>query len=148
MEEKISDDLKKAMKAGGVFEVNVLRLLLAALHNKSIEKKGKSKDPVLTDDEVIEVIQKEAKKRKEAIIFYGSRPDLLAKEEQELKVIENYLPAPLSEKEVAEIVTEIIAKTGARGEKDFGKVMGLAMKEIKGRAEAAIVSRFVKEKLG
>jgi len=149
LHQKISDNLKEAMKAGQEFEVGVLRMLLSSLHNKEIEKKGKGLEPTLSDDEVIEVLSREAKKRKEAIEAYkkGNRTDLAQKETKELEIIEKYLPEQLSEEEVEKIIIAAIKKIGAVTVKDFGKVMGEAMKELKGKADASLVSEIARKRL-
>ena len=161
LHQKISDNLKEAMKAGQEFEVGVFRMLLSALHNKEIEKKGKGLEPALSDEDAIEVLSKEAKKRKEAIEAYtkGNRDDLVQKETEELEIIKKYLPEQLNREEVERIVTAVIEKLGAkprnvhrdalRGKeiKDFGRVMAEAMKELKGKADASLVSELVKNNL-
>jgi len=149
LHQKISDNLKEAMKAGQEFEVGVFRFLLASLHNKEIEKKGKGLESTLSDDEAIEVLSREAKKRKEAIEAYekGNRTDLAQKETKELEIIEKYLPEQLSEEEIEKIITAAIKKTGAVTVKDFGKVMGEAMKELKGKADASLVSKIVRKRI-
>ncbi len=149
LHQKISDNLKEAMKAGQEFEVGVFRFLLASLHNKEIEKKGKGLEPVLSDDEVIEVLIKEAKKRKESIEAYtkGARSDLAEKEKKELEIIKKYLPEELSREEVERIIGAIMEKSGAKDVKDLGRVMGEAMKELKGKADASLVSEIVKKNL-
>jgi len=147
--QKITDDLKTAMKAGKEFEAGVLRFLLSSLHNKEIEKKGKDLEPTLSDEEVIEVLFREAKKRKEAIEMYikGGRDDLVEKETKELEIIKQYLPEQLSEEEIEKIVVATIEKIGAKDIKDLGRVMGEVMKELKGRADAKLVSEIVKKRI-
>lgn len=149
LHQKISDNLKTAMKAGQEFEVSVFRFLLASLHNKEIEKKGKGLEPALSDDEVIEVLNREAKKRKEAAELYakGNRNDLAEKETKELEIIKKYLPEQLGEEEIEKIVKAAIEKTGAKEVRDFGKVMAEAMKELKGKADASVVSEIIKKRL-
>ncbi len=146
---KITDDLKIAMKSGNNFEVGVLRMTIAALHNKEIEKKGKGLEAVLSDDEVIEVLTREAKKRKEAAELYvkGNRNDLAEKETKELEIIKKYLPEQMNQEEIEKIVKAAIISTGAKEIKEFGKVMAEAMKDLKGRADASLVSEIVKSKL-
>jgi len=126
-----------------------LRMVLSSLHNKEIEKKGKGQEPKLTEEETIEVLMSEAKKRKESIEAYlkGNRSDLADKEKKELEIITIYLPKQLSEEEIKKIVQETIQKIGAQSEKDFGKVMGLLMKELKGKADTKLVSQIVKKSL-
>ena len=149
LHQKISDNLKEAMKAGQEFEVGVFRFLLSSLHNKEIEKKGKGLEPVLSDDEVIEVLIKEAKKRKESIGAYtkGAREDLAEKEKRELEIIKEYLPEELGAEEIEKIVKAAIEKTSRHEIKDFGRVMAEAMKELKGKADASLVSEITKKNL-
>jgi len=149
LHQKITDDLKNAMKAANGFEVGVLRMLLSSLHNKEIEKKGKGLEKALSDEEAIEVLTREAKKRKEAAELYskGNRNDLAEKEIKELKFIKKYLPEQLSQEEIGKIVQAAIEKIGAKEVKDFGRVMAEAMKELKGKADASLVSEIVKKLL-
>ncbi|MEK7149701.1 MAG: GatB/YqeY domain-containing protein [Patescibacteria group bacterium] len=150
LKQKISDDLKAAMKSGNAFELGVLRMLIAAINNKEIEKRGKGGDSVLIDDEVMDVVVKEAKKRKESIDVYkqGNREDLAQKELKELEIIQTYLPKQLSEQELEKIIDEAIKTTNASTVKDLGKVMGLVSKETKGRADSKAISEIIKKKLG
>lgn len=150
LHEKINSDLRIAMKDSNVFELGVLRMLTSALHNKEIEKKGKGQETDLSDDEVIEILTREAKKRKEAAELYtkGNRNDLAEKELKELAFIKKYLPAQLGTEEIEKIVKAAIASTGANSVKEFGKVMAEAMKELKGKADAGAVSEIVKRELG
>jgi uncharacterized protein YqeY len=157
--QKITDDLKIVMKAGREFETGVLRMLLASLHNKEIEKRGKGLEPALSDDDVIEVLTREAKKRKEAAELYaqGKRNDLAEKETKEWSIIKKYLPEQLSQSEVEKIIDAAMEKTGATSVKEFGLVMKEVMKELsaqggsasggKGRADAKMVGEIVKNKL-
>ncbi|MDP3015278.1 MAG: GatB/YqeY domain-containing protein [bacterium] len=149
LHQKLADDLKNAMKSGGSFQVGVLRMLLSAIHNKEIEKKGKGQEPVLSDDEIADVLFKESKKRKEATEIYSKagRADLSEKEIKELEIIKKYLPEQLGEEEIEKAVKAAIEKVGAKDIKDFGKVMAEAMKELKGRADASSVSEMVKKNL-
>ncbi len=127
---RIKDNLKKAIKEEALLEVSVLRMLLAALHNAEIA----GGEELLEEDEM-EVISKEAKKRRESIEAYreGGREDLAGKEEQELEIIEEYLPEQLSEKELRNIVKESMETVGAETLADLGKVMGAVMPKVKGR---------------
>ncbi len=144
-EEKLTSHLREALKAQDKIRVNTLRLLLAAIKNRSKELK---KDP-LPDSEIIKVIRKEVKKRKEAITLYekAGRKDLLEKEIQEKEILEDYLPSPLTREEVEELVERVIQETGAEGLKDMGKVMGKIMSEYGERVEGSVVSELVKKKL-
>lgn len=155
--QKITSELKEAMKSGDSFRTGVLRMLLSALHNKEIEKKGKGLESVLSDDEIADVLFKESKKRKEAgdIYLKAGRADLFEKEARELEIIRKYLhelssalPEQLGEEEIKKAVKAAIEKVGAKDVKDFGKVMAEAMKELKGRADASSISEMVKKNLG
>ncbi len=150
MKKIISDDLKNALKSGDSFKTGTLRLLLSTLHNKEIEKRSKSGESELSEEETIEVLMKELKKRKEAAEIYlkGGRRDLADKEVKEAEIIKIYLPEQLSEAEIEKIMLKAIEKTGAKTIKDFGRTMAKAMKELKGKADASKVSEIIKKKLG
>jgi len=141
---KIKNDLNQALKAKKADEVLVLRFLLADLHNREIEKKGE-----LDDEEVVAVIRKQVKQRKEAIEEFqqGKREDLAQKESHEIEILSKYLPQMFSAEELERVVDASIDKTNAKSAQDFGKVMGEVMKELKGRAEGNLVAELVKEKL-
>jgi len=146
LKEQLKNDLKTALKSGEQFRTGILRLVLAALHNKEIEKHSRSSSDVLTEEEIIQVLTSEAKKRKESIDIFrkGERPDLADKEAQELLVIQNYLPEQLSNAEAEKAVHEILKRTGV---KDFGQAMKAVMKELRGKADAKTVGDLVKKKL-
>lgn len=143
--ERLGNDLKEALKSGAALKVSTLRMALAAVHNREIEKRSKSKE-ALSDEEVIDVLRKEVKKRKEAIEIFGGagREDLKEKETGELEILQVYLPSELNNKELEEIIGKILSS----GEKEFGKVMKEAMKAVHGRAEAKRVSEIVKKIIG
>lgn len=149
LHQKIISDLKNAMRSGDSFQVGVLRMVLSAFHNKEIEKKGKKLEQTLSEEEIIEILSREAKKRKEAadIFIKGKRNDLAEKEAKELKIIKKYLPEQLNEEEIEKIVKATIEKIGAKDIKNFGKVMAEAMKELKGKADASLVSGIIKNNL-
>ena len=149
LHQRIINDLKEALKSGNSFVAGTLRMILSSLHNREIEKRGKGLEETLSEEEIIEVLFKESKKRKEAIEAFtkGNRDDLVQKETKELKIIENYLPQLLSEAEIEKIVNEVIEKMGTAEIKNFGRVMGETMKELKGKADASAVSEIVKNKL-
>lgn len=149
LHQRIADDLKSAMKSGDDFQVGVLRLLLSSFHNKEIEKKSKGLEPDLSEEEIVEVLSKEAKKRREAVELYGKaeREDLTSRERKELEIIQKYLPAQLSEEEIGKSIRLAIERIGAKDIKDFGRAMAEAMKELKGRADAKTVSEIVKKNL-
>ncbi len=147
--QKISEDLKEALKAKDDFRVGVLRLVISTLRNKEIEKKGKKLEPILTEEEVVEILAKEAKKRKEAAEIFdkGGRNDLAEKEKKELEIVQKYLPEQLSEAEVEKIVKAIVEKSGVKDIKEFGRLMGEVMKELKGKADAKLVGEIIKKLL-
>jgi len=142
--EKINNELKDAMKSGAELKVGTLRMVLAAVHNKEIEKRSKNQEP-LNEEDVVDVLKKEVKKRKESIEIYGSagRNDLKDKETLELQVIQSYLPQEMSDEEVEKVVKKVINA----GEKGFGKVMKAVMAEIKGQADSRKISEIIKKNL-
>jgi len=144
---RIQSDMIAAMKARDADTLSTLRMLKAALMEVRTKK---AKDAAFSRDEEIEVLQRYAKKRRETIeeLKKLGREDLVASEEREIAVTQRYLPQMLSEDEVRAVVLEAVAKTGAAGPKDLGKVMGAVMAQVKGRTDGAIVSRLVKESLG
>jgi len=144
--DKLKADLTDAVKAKDSHKVETLRGLVASIHNEEIAKRSKDGDSTLSEAEVVSVLQKEAKKRKESAEVYGGagRNDLENKERAELVIIEEYLPAGLKDEEVGDIVKKIVSA----GEDNFGKVMGIAMKEVAGRADSSVVSAVIKKLLG
>lgn len=141
---KIAEEVSVAMKSGKSLEVETLRMLLAAVKNREIEKRGKGGGE-LTDDEVIEVIGREVKKRREAaeIFAKSKRNDLAEKENKEIEILSRYLPPQMSKEDVEAIIDSIIQE----GAKDFGAVMKEAMKELKGKADGKAVGEIIKSKL-
>src|SRR4030042_2179074 len=169
---QIDDNLKKALKEGRELEVSVLRLLKTVIVNKEKEKryklsKGKSDEELekmgkesqesqrleeeraLTDEEILDAVSSEIKKRKEAIELYdkGKRPELAEKERKEAEILHFYLPAQMPEEEIRKIVTAAVQETGAEGIKDMGRVMGQITPQVKGKADMFLVSKIVKESL-
>jgi uncharacterized protein YqeY len=145
LQTKIMSDLKEAMKAGAADKVGVLRMLNSAMKNKAIEK---GKDALLTEEEAMQVVAKEAKKRKESILAFeqGGRPELAEGEKKELAILEAYLPAQMSREEVAAAVEKVLA--GLTDKSNQGLVMKAVMQELKGKADGKVISEVVKEKLG
>ena len=143
---KINEDLTSAMKAKDAERLSVLRMMKAAVKNKEIELIQE-----LEDAQVLQILMSLIKQRKDSIEQFtkGGRPELAQKEEAEIKVIEQYMPAAVSDEEVARIVEAVIAETGAASIKDMGKVMKGCMARFGGRpADGAKVSEMVKSKLG
>lgn len=149
LQQQITEDLKNALKNSDSAKTGTLRMVLAVFQNKEIEKKGKGSDPVLTEEEITEILFKEAKKRKEAIDAYvkGGRGDLVQKEKEELDIIQKYLPKQMGGKEVEKAVSEILKKIDIGNQNNFGKVMGEVMKKLRGMADAKLVGEAVKKKL-
>ncbi|MBI2582684.1 GatB/YqeY domain-containing protein [Candidatus Azambacteria bacterium] len=144
--ERLAEDLKEALKQGEERRTSTLRLLSSAVHNKELEKRARSgKAEVLSDEELLEVIRSEAKKRREAEEAFrnGGREDLAEKEAAEREILKSYLPAELSEEEVKRRIEGVIRRLGASSKADMGRVMGEAMKELKGQAEGGMVRQVV-----
>lgn len=148
LQDEIQNDIKKALKEGEQVKRSVLSMLLSSLHNTAIEK-GKQ-DELLSDEEVLEVIAAEAKKRKDAIVSFleGERKDLAEKEKQELALLEEYLPEQLSAEEIEKVVQEVIEQVNATSMGDIGAVMGKAMQRLKGKADGTAVREAVERILG
>jgi uncharacterized protein len=144
---QIQTDLTAAMKARDAETTGTLRMVLAAIKNLRVSE-GHSGE--VTDEETIDLLSREAKKRVEAAAAYdgANRPELADKERAELVIIRRYLPEQLSEDEVHAIVDAVIAETGAAGAGDLGKVMAAVMPRVKGRADGKLVSTAVRERLG
>ncbi|OGF47240.1 MAG: aspartyl-tRNA amidotransferase [Candidatus Firestonebacteria bacterium RIFOXYA2_FULL_40_8] len=144
LKEKLDEDLKLAMKAKDELKLSTVRLLKNAVNNAELAKKK-----TFTDDEIIAVIQSAIKQRKDSIEQYskGGRAELAAQEENEMKILQAYLPAQLSEEEVRKLVLDVIKETGAASVKEMGKVMGKLMPLVKGKADNSLVSSVVKEHL-
>ena len=149
LKQTIQKDLFQAVKEGDEIIRSTLRMLLAAILNREKEKKYKTSEEELTNEEIIEIVFSEIKKRKEAIVEFekGKRIDLAEKEKKEMEVLQKYLPEQLSEQELKKIVKEAIEKVGAKEIKDIGKVMVEIMPKVKGRADGGTVSKIVKELL-
>ena len=143
--DKINADLITSMKAKDEATTSALRMLKSALKYKEVDLKRE-----LKDEDVIDVLSKQAKQRKESIEGFekGGRQDMADKEKAELALIEKFLPAGLSDAELAQLIEEAIKASGAAGPKDMGKVMGVLTPKIKGRADMGKVSALVKAKLG
>ncbi len=146
LKEKISEDLKSAMKKGDVIRRETLRTLRAALIE--LDKRGVQRES--TEEEQLQVVISAIKKRKEAIEQYekGGRKDLVDQETKELAIINEYLPLQLTLQEVESRIQEIVARVGASSAKDFGKVMPVVMKELRGKADGKLIQETVKYILG
>ncbi len=162
LREQIKSDLNKALKEKNGIARSTLGILSAVISDKEKEKRYKiskkepglveqdlAKKSVLTEEEIIEVISSEAKKRREAIKAFkeGGRIEMAEKEKKELEILKKYLPEQFSEEEVKKLVGNAVEKTGAKEMKDMGKVMAELMPKVKGKADGNTVSRIVKELL-
>lgn len=145
--ERVSNDIKDAMRARDQIKLNALR----GLKKELIEAKtAKSIDAVLSEEEGLKIIQKMVKQRKDTADIYREqgRADLMEQELAEVNAISGYLPAQMSEEELVAAIKEIIARTGVTSSKEIGKVMGVASKELSGKTEGREISRVAKELLG
>lgn len=145
LKERITEDMKAAMRAGEKDRLATIRLMLAAVKQIEVDERI-----VLDDARMLSVLEKMVKQRKESIAQFesGGRPDLVAKEAAELAVIQAYLPAQLSDAELDTLIAEAIASTGAASVKDMGKVMGVVKSKAAGRADMGAVGARIKQKLG
>lgn len=148
LKEKISDDMKVAMKSGDRLRLETLRTLRAVLLEKEIERRGSG--PGMTPDDESAVLVTAAKRRKESIEQFqkGGRNDLADQEMKELAIIQEYMPKQLSPDEVTAVVKAAISEVGAASAADFGKVMPLVMKQVKGKTDGKMVQDIVKKLLG
>lgn len=144
MVDKIQSDLKEAQLSRDEVKVSTLRLLLSEIKNTEISKGG-----ALSDEDIISVVQKEVKKRKEAAIGFrsGGREEAAQKEEAESLILENYLPTQLSNEELTKTVESTITELGATSISDMGKVIGAVMGKVRGQADGGSVSSIVKDRL-
>ena len=148
LKERLSSDLKEAMRARDELRLRTIRSLRAAILEKEIElRKGGAAE--LTDEQEVSVIQKQAKQRRDSIEQYekAARSDLRQKEEDELAIIEQYLPKQMGDDEVRKVLHEVIAATGAASPRDIGKVMGAAMERVRGQADGRRVQQLASELL-
>jgi len=142
--ERLNTDMKQAMKNKEKDKLTVIRMLKAALQNESI-KLGSE----LSEEAELSVLSREVKQRKDSLHEFekADRKDLVDKVRAELKHVEIYMPKQLSEEELAEIVSAVIAETGASSKKDMGKVMAALMPKIKGKADGSLVNKLVQQHL-
>lgn len=144
LKQKLTDDLKQAMKAGDKLKRSVIRMVLAAIQNAEIAKRA-----ALEEGDILGIIAKEAKKREESIEAFkqGDRQDLVAQEEAELAVLKDYLPQQLTREEITDTARKIIEEVGAQEPKDKGKVMPKLIAQLKGRADGREINAVVTELL-
>jgi len=144
MKERISQDIKKAMKEKAVLRLSTLRMALA-----EFQKKEKEKGEPVKEDAGIQIFQTMVRKRKDSVEQYrkAGREELAQKEEQEILILKEYLPEPLTEEQVRALAIKTISELGIKGPKEMGKVMGSLTKQLSGKADGGTISRIVKEEL-
>ena len=144
IQEKIQVDLKESLKSKDELRVSTIRFLMSAIHNAKIEK-GEE----LNDEDVVGVIQKQIKQRKESIEGFkkGNRDELVEKETREMKILQEYLPEQPSESDLEQLVDKAVKDTSSSSVTDMGKVMGKLSGDLKGKADMSAVSSLVKKKL-
>ena len=144
LKEQITEDMKNAMRAKDTGRLGTIRLLLAAMKQKEVDERIE-----LDDAAVIAIVEKLIKQRKDSISQFqaANRDDLVAIENAELVVLQAYMPAQMSEAEVAAVVAEAVAQVGATGPQDMGKVMGIVKPKLAGKADMGVVSAQVKAAL-
>jgi len=144
LKEQLKDDMKTAMKAKDKARLTTVRLVLAAIKQQEIDKQIE-----LNDSDVLAVLNKMVKQRRDSITQYtdAGRDELAAVEQQELDLIQTYLPQPLSDAEVAQLLDQTITETGASGKQDMGKVMSQLKPKLQGRADMSKVSGLVRARL-
>ena len=160
LKEKLTQDLKDALRSGDAEKRLVLGMVSSVIKNRELEKRSRlSKQGVAeeelpakserTDEEILEAIASEAKKRKESIASFQSagRAELAEKEQRELNILTPYLPEQMSEEQVRAVVQEVVAHVQPQGPKDMGKVIGQVMARVKGKADGQVVSKMVQEAL-
>lgn len=141
---QITEDMKTAMRSQDKERLATIRLILAALKQREVDERIE-----LTDEHVLSILDKMVKQRRDSITQFeaGNRPELAQKEQEEINVIQGYLPAQLSDAEIGELIEAAIKETGATSAKEMGKVMGILKPKLQGRADVGAVSNKVKERL-
>ena len=136
--------MKEAMKSKDSVQLGTVRGVISAVKNQEIDLKKE-----LSEEEILTIVSREVKKRKEAAVLYekGNRPELKDKEIQEMKILQTYLPEQVSEKDLRRRIQEVIAETGAEGMKDFGKIMKTLVPEFKGKADNSLIKELANEYL-
>ena len=148
LKERIGEDIKSAMKAKDKIRLETVRGIKKAILEKEVALRPQGQES-LTEEQEIEILAQLAKQRRDSIEQYNNagREDLANKEQQELAILETYLPEQVADSELETIVDEIITSVGATSPKDLGKVMGVAMKQLKGKADGKKIQALVKSKL-
>ena len=144
LKQRLTDELKQAMKGGDAVKRSTLRLLMASINNAEIAKRA-----ALEDSDILGIIAKEVKRHQESIEAFkqGNRPDLVSKEEAEMAILQGYLPQQISRDEIVEAARSVIAEVGAQGPSDKGKVMPKLIAQLKGKADGKEINEVVTELL-
>ena len=144
LKEKLLSDMKESMKDKDSIRLQTVRCVISAVKSQEIDTR---KD--LEEEEILTIVSREVKKRKEAAVLYeqGNRPELKDKEIQEMKILQTYLPEQVSKEDLRRRIQEVIAETGAEGMKDFGKIMKILVPEFKGKADNAQIKELANEYL-
>jgi uncharacterized protein len=145
LKERITDDMKAAMRAGQKERLGVIRMITAAIKQREVDERI-----TLDDAQVLSVLEKMIKQRKESLVQFqaGNRQDLVDKETAEIVLLQSYMPTQLSGAEIDALISDAIAAVGAASIKDMGKVMGIIKQKAQGRADMAAVGAKIKAKLG
>jgi uncharacterized protein len=145
LKERITDDMKAAMRSGEKERLGVIRMITSAIKQREVDERI-----TLDDAQVLSVLEKMIKQRKESLVHFqaGNRPDLVEKESAEITLLQGYLPSQLSDAEIDALIQDAIAATGAASIKDMGKVMAVIKGKAQGRADMAAVGAKIKAKLG
>jgi len=145
LKERITDDMKAAMRSGEKERLGVIRMITSAIKQREVDERI-----TLDDAQVLSVLEKMIKQRKESVVQFqaGNRPDLVEKESAEITLLQGYLPSPLGDTEIDALIQDAIAATGAASIKDMGKVMAVIKGKAQGRADMAAVGAKIKAKLG
>ncbi len=144
LKERLSSDMKEALRSKDSLRLNTIRCIVSAIKNQEIDLRKE-----LQDEDVLPLITREAKKRKEASVLFkqGGRADLMEKEDQEFAILQTYLPEQVSEEDLRKRIQEVIAETGAQGMQDFGKMMKILVPEFKGKADNSLIKDLAGEYL-
>jgi uncharacterized protein YqeY len=145
LKQRIQDDMKSAMKGGDKRKLGVIRLVMAAIKQREVDERIE-----LDDDQVLAVLDKMVKQRRDSIEQYAKagRDELAEQEQFEIEVLQEYLPEALSEEEITDLIKQAMAETGAESMRDMGKVMGILKPKLQGRADMGAVSAKIKQLLG
>ena len=144
LKEELLSNMKEAMKSKDSVKLGTVRGVISAVKNQEIDLKKE-----LSEEEILTIVSREVKKRKEAAVLYekGNRPELKDKEIEEMKILQTYLPEQVSEKDLRRRIQEVIDETGAEGMKDFGKIMKTLVPEFKGKADNSLIKELANEYL-